>query len=57
MNGLRSFVSEENGVVAVDWFVLSAALVGLAVFATVNVGEGIFGLSTTVSEEIEDKDV
>ncbi|MEL7281665.1 MAG: hypothetical protein AAFY35_06880 [Pseudomonadota bacterium] len=57
MRCLKSFFKEENGAVAVDWFVMCAALVGLAVLAAVNVGAGVFGLSTTVSEEIEDKDV
>ncbi|MEM7599658.1 MAG: hypothetical protein AAF382_18375 [Pseudomonadota bacterium] len=54
---MRSFFKEEDGVVAVDWFVMCAALVGLAVFAAVNVGEGVFGLGTSVATEIEEKDV
>lgn len=57
MRCLRSFFKEEDGVVAVDWFVMCAALVGLAVFAAVNVGEGVFGLGTSVATEIEEKDV
>ncbi|MEO0752447.1 MAG: hypothetical protein AAFY25_11660 [Pseudomonadota bacterium] len=57
MRCLTEFFKAEDGVVAVDWFVMCAALVGMAVIAAATTGSGILGLGTTVASEIEEKDV
>ena len=38
MNFIKNFLKDEDGAVTVDWVVLTAAVVGLAVAARIDVG-------------------
>lgn len=57
MEAVISFWKEEDGVVAVDWLVLTAGIVGLAVFAASQAESGILGLGDRVATEMNDTDV
>lgn len=57
MKRMISFFKEEDGAVAVDWVVLTAGIVGLAVFAASQAESGILGLGDRVATEMSDTDV
>ncbi|MEL6642291.1 MAG: hypothetical protein AAFQ79_00035 [Pseudomonadota bacterium] len=46
------FKDEEDGAVTVDWVVLTAALVGIAIAIIATVRSGVDGLGTSISETI-----
>lgn len=54
MSSISNFLTDENGAVTVDWVVLTAAVVGLAVaaYATISSGTGTLtaNADTTLSE-------
>jgi len=50
---LKSFVLSESGAVTVDWVVLTAALVGLALAVTNTVGAGLSNLSSEIRAQLE----
>jgi Flp pilus assembly pilin Flp len=53
---VRRFSSDEDGAVTVDWVVLTAALVGLAIAVLAAVETGLADLSGDISSELQ-KDI
>jgi hypothetical protein len=49
---LKNFASEEKGSVTVDWIVLTAGLVGLAVAVLATVNTGTTSVATRTSDAI-----
>ncbi|CRL10479.1 hypothetical protein [Phaeobacter italicus] len=45
MNTFKQFLAKEDGAVTVDWVVLTAAIVGLAVLIAASMEEGALGLA------------
>ncbi|GGE49546.1 hypothetical protein GCM10011517_16700 [Actibacterium pelagium] len=45
----KAFAQEEDGAVTVDWVVLTAAVVGLALFAVVSAKNGSTALGTKIN--------
>ncbi len=52
LSAVVQFARAEDGAVAVDWVVLSAAIVGLGTASTLAVGVGLETLSTDISAEL-----
>ena len=50
MNKLKSFYTEEDGAVTVDWVVLTAAIVGLCALIASAMQTGALGLANTLSD-------
>ena len=46
---LRRFVSDETGAITVDWVVLCAAIVGLAIAVLTAVGDGTMSFADRLS--------
>jgi len=53
MNFIKNFRNDENGAVTVDWVVLTAAVVGLAIAAFALIDTGVTNLSTSLAADIE----
>ena len=53
MKIINKFVSNESGAITVDWVVLTAGVVGLAITVMVTVGNGAVDLSGDVSDQLE----
>ncbi|MDD7969749.1 hypothetical protein [Roseinatronobacter alkalisoli] len=49
---IRAFSASESGAVTVDWVVLSAAVIGLAVFSVVRIGEGSVDLANALQDSV-----
>lgn len=49
---LKKFRTEEDGAVTVDWVVLTASVVGLAVGGVVMVKDGVDGLAGNIGTEL-----
>lgn len=49
---LKRLVSDESGAVTVDWVVLTAAIVGLAVGVISSVKSGPEGIAETISDKV-----
>lgn len=49
MNFIKNFKNDESGAVTVDWVVLTAAVVGLAVAAYGSIEKGATSLTTQTS--------
>jgi Flp pilus assembly pilin Flp len=56
MNFIKNFRNDEDGAVTVDWVVLTAAVVGLAVAAYTSIEEGATALTTATGSFLEDQD-
>jgi Flp pilus assembly pilin Flp len=56
-NFLQRFIKNDEGAVTVDWVVLTAAVVGLAAVAVVEIRGGNDALSSNTSEYLERQDV
>ncbi|CTQ48416.1 hypothetical protein [Jannaschia donghaensis] len=54
---LRSFIVSESGAVTVDWVVLTAALVGLALAVTSVVSGGIEDLAKDISRVLSNIEI
>lgn len=52
LNFIKNFRRDEDGAVTVDWVVLTAALVGLAILVLGTVTTGIEGLATDIDAAI-----
>ena len=52
LNILKTFKSDESGVVTVDWVVLTAAIVGLGLAVMTSVGGGVTQLGSTISSDL-----
>ncbi len=50
---LRKFKNDESGAVTVDWVVLTAAIIGLAVTAWIATRDGTMALADKVQNGIE----
>jgi Flp pilus assembly pilin Flp len=57
MNFIKNFRNDEDGAVTVDWVVLTAAVVGLAVAAYSSIKSGASTLTTETSQYLIDQDV
>ncbi len=49
---LKSFRSEEDGAVTVDWVVLTAAIVGLGIATLAAVSNGVDDLSGDIEDQL-----
>ena len=56
MNFIKNFRADENGAVTVDWVVLTAAVVGLAVAAYSSIQTGSTGLTANTSTYLDNRD-
>ncbi|KZY00272.1 MAG: Flp family type IVb pilin [Sulfitobacter sp.] len=54
MNFIKNFRKDEDGAVTVDWVVLTAAIVGLAVVAFNTIGDNTAALTTEIGDAIGD---
>ena len=54
---LQKFMGDEDGAVTVDWVVLTAAVVGLAVAAVASVQGGVDTLASKISAGVADETV
>jgi len=52
MNFIKNFRKDEDGAVTVDWVVLTAAVVGLAVAAYTSIETGATGLTANIATEL-----
>ncbi|MXU65340.1 Flp family type IVb pilin [Oceanomicrobium pacificus] len=50
---LKKFIADESGAVTVDWVVLTAAIVGIAIAVLTVVSGGINTASNAISDELE----
>ena len=50
---IRSYLADEDGAVTVDWVVLTAALVGLAIAVLAAVETGLADLSGDIASELQ----
>ena len=53
MNLLTKFSSDESGAVTVDWVVLTAAIVGIAIAVITLIGGGIQDASNGINDELK----
>ena len=53
----RKFAGEDDGAVTVDWVVLTAAIVGLAVSAILATETGVMTLANTISVGVSGQSV
>jgi len=56
MNFIKNFRKDENGAVTVDWVVLTAAVVGLAVAAYTSISTGATTLTGNTSTYLDGRD-
>jgi len=56
MNFIKNFRKDENGAVTVDWVVLTAAVVGLAVAAYSSISGGATTLTGNTSTYLDGRD-
>lgn len=54
MNFIKNFRKDEDGAVTVDWVVLTAAIVGLAVVAFNTIGTNTTALTNQIAGDIAD---
>ena len=53
MNFIKNFRKDEDGAVTVDWVVLTAAVVGLAIAAFTSIETSATNLTTQISGDIQ----
>ena len=56
MNFIKNFKKDEDGAVTVDWVVLTAAVVGLAVAAYSSIETGSTGLTANTATFLDGQD-
>jgi Flp pilus assembly pilin Flp len=56
MNFIKNFKKDEDGAVTVDWVVLTAAVVGLAVAAYSSIETGATGLTANTATFLDGQD-
>ncbi|WP_317057273.1 Flp family type IVb pilin [Roseovarius rhodophyticola] len=56
-NLIKSFLKRDEGAVTVDWVVLTAAIIGLAVGAIDQVGSATDAVADSIADGLEDIDV
>lgn len=54
---INKFRKDESGAVTVDWVVLTAAIVGLAIAVLAAVGGGTTALSDKISSQLENQTI
>ncbi|MCF6271877.1 MAG: hypothetical protein L3J37_01615 [Rhodobacteraceae bacterium] len=47
---LNAFVKDEDGAVTVDWVVLTAAIVGIAIAVALTIEDGLQAVATDISD-------
>lgn len=52
MNRLTSFMKDESGAVTVDWVVLTAAIVGIAMIVLITLRDPIISMATFIGEQV-----
>ncbi|MFG6590588.1 Flp family type IVb pilin [Sulfitobacter sp. 1A12157] len=52
MNFIKNFRKDEDGAVTVDWVVLTAAIVGLAIVAFNTIGDNVETMSGNIATDI-----
>ncbi|KZY50137.1 hypothetical protein HKX23_07860 [Sulfitobacter sp. KE29] len=52
MNFIKNFRKDEDGAVTVDWVVLTAAIVGLAIVAFNTIGDNVETMSDNIATDI-----
>ena len=57
MKFIENFRNDEDGAVTVDWVVLTAAVVGLAVAAYSTISDGADALTTDTAKYLNDQDI
>ncbi|MBF9033638.1 hypothetical protein HKCCE2091_05250 [Rhodobacterales bacterium HKCCE2091] len=57
MNRIKAFAADESGAITVDWVVLTAALVGLALAAFTVVADGLGSLTDEIALDVADNPV
>ena len=55
-NSFENFCAEEDGAITVDWVVLTAAVVGLAVLAFTNIKTGAEALTSSTANFLAQQD-
>ncbi|KPQ22073.1 MAG: hypothetical protein HLUCCA24_00585 [Rhodobacteraceae bacterium HLUCCA24] len=53
INFIKNFRKDEDGAVTVDWVVLTAAVVGLAIAALTSIDTATDGLTTAIADDID----
>ncbi|MEL7026601.1 MAG: hypothetical protein AAGO57_05125 [Pseudomonadota bacterium] len=53
----KTFTSDESGAVTVDWVVLTAAIVGLAIAVLASVSGGVTSLSDKISTNLANQEI
>ena len=56
MKFIKNFRKDEDGAVTVDWVVLTAAVVGLAIAAYQSIEDGATALTESTGDFLEDQD-
>lgn len=51
------FIRDERGAITVDWVMLTAAVMGLGLFASYSVWQGTEVLSGTISDNLESQSI
>lgn len=54
---IKSFYADESGAITVDWVVITAALVGLAIAATTTLGNGTHDHAERIGDKFVDEGV
>lgn len=57
MELIKNFVRDESGAVTVDWVVLTAAIVGLALAVIASVRTGVESLGDKIKDEVSETTV
>ena len=53
-NLINAFVKDEDGAVTVDWVVLTAAVVGIAIAVAFTIEQGLNAAATDIGEALTD---
>jgi Flp pilus assembly pilin Flp len=54
LNFIKNFRADEDGAVTVDWVVLTAAIVGLAIAVLASVRTGTVAMGNTIEKSLTD---
>jgi len=57
VNYIHSFWHDEDGAVAVDWVVLTAGILGIALAVTISLGDATADYSKSISSSIDDRGI
>ncbi len=57
MRGVKSFAKDEDGAITVDWVVLTAGVIGIALAGLSVITSGTKGLTENISSEVAGRSV